>query len=187
MHTPNGRSEVEQMFGHPARANGTLDLGWEHQNITTVAPPAGWRLYYQNDDGTLLSTHGIRMHVLLKDSFQEVMTEIWNYARREVKKAEGFGKTTAEYDDLTRAWLHERRLDEHNGGYNFRPVTGGTGLSLHSYGIAIDWDAKNNPRRNPVTRTLPDWWYEIWKEHGWIDGRHFGTADPMHVQFATGV
>ncbi|PTX98890.1 hypothetical protein DB346_19600 [Verrucomicrobia bacterium LW23] len=64
-------------------------------------------------------------------------------------------------------------------------MRGGRRLSMHSFGIAIDWDANNNPQGNPNS-TLPDFWYEIWAKHGWIDGRHFRTPDPMHVQFAKG-
>lgn len=72
------------------------------------------------------------------------------------------------------------------GAFNFRKITGGSRLSLHAYGIAIDWDPEHNPRQKPLKRTLPDWWYEIWGAHGWSDGRRFPTPDPMHVQFATG-
>ena len=187
MTTPNGRNEVEQTFGNPAEPDGRLDPGWEYANIITVPPPMGWHLYYQKKDSTLLPTSGIRMHKLLQDSFREVLTQIWNHARLEVKNEVGFDKTTAEYDELTRKWLHDRRLDQHNGGYNYRPVTGGSTLSMHAYGIAIDWDALHNPRKNPLTHTLPDWWYQIWRDHGWTDGRHFNTPDPMHVQFAKGV
>ena len=186
MKTPNGRSEVEQLFGHPAAASGDLSPAWEQGNIQLVGPPAGWHLFYQ-DTNTIKPVSGIRMHRLLADSFHEVLTDVWNFARLEVKKSVGFDKTTQFYDEATRAWLHERRLDVHGGGFNFRKVTGGSGLSMHAYGIAIDWDPNHNPRKKPLTRTLPDWWYEIWAQHGWTDGRHFKTPDPMHVQFATGV
>ncbi len=112
------------------------------------------------------------------------MADIWDHARADVKRHRGYDNTTAEYDDLTREWLHEQRLDIHGGGFNFRPITGGRRLSLHAYGIAIDWDPVHNPRGGKDE--LPEWWYEIWHRHGWTDGRHFKTPDPMHVQFATG-
>jgi hypothetical protein len=177
MTTPNGRPEIEAMFGNPANSNGTLNAAWEAVNIQKIAPPDGWRLFYQDDTG-LKPVSGIAMHHLLKDTFVAVMADVWNVAKKQI----GDGAS----DDAIRAWLHERRLDQHSGGFNFRPITGGHKLSLHSYGIAIDWDAGHNPRRTPLTRTLPDWWYDIWKTHGWTDGRHFPTPDPMHVQFATG-
>lgn len=177
MKTPNGRKEITEMFGNPAKANGMLNEAWEAENIRRVPPPNGWQLFYQDDDGPV-KVSGIRIHRLLRDSFIAVLDDVWDFAKNDI----GAGAD----DDKIRAWLHSRRLDLHGGGFNFRKITAGTNLSLHSYGIAIDWDPLHNPRKKPLTRTLPDWWYAIWAKHGWSDGRHFGTPDPMHVQFATG-
>ena len=177
MQTPNGRQEIEAMFGNPANSDGTLNEAWEGANIRKVAPPDGWQLYYQADTG-LIKVSGIRMHRLLAGSFVAVLDEVWDFAKQQLG--------AAATDDQVRAWLHERRLDQHGGGFNFRKITGGSKLSLHSYGISIDWDPEHNPRKKPLTRTLPDWWYDLWKAQGWSDGRHFPTPDPMHVQFATG-
>lgn len=186
MKTPNGSLEVERLFGNPAASSGSVNLAWENDNIKLVLPPQGWTLYYQ-EDHDIVPSRGIRMHKLLEESFQEVMTEIWNHARIEVKKAIGYDHTTSEYDELTRKWLHERHLDIHGGGFNYRKKRSGSHLSMHSYGIAIDWDPLHNPRGHSGEKTLPNWWYEIWHLHGWHDGRHFPTPDPMHVQFASGV
>jgi hypothetical protein len=177
METPNGRKEIEALFGNPANTDGTLNEAWEGENIRKIAPPDGWILYYQADSG-LVQVSGIRLHRLLEDSLLAVLDDIWSHAREQI----GTGAT----DDQIRAWLHQRRLDQHGGGFNFRKITGGTKLSLHSYGIAIDWDPEHNPRKKPLTNTLPNWWYEIWQNHGWSEGRNFPTPDPMHVQFATG-
>lgn len=176
--TPNGRDEIEAMFGNPANNDGTLNEAWEGSNIRKVPPPDGWQLFYQDDKLGIVPVSGIRMHKLLADVFTAGLDEVWQYAVRQI----GGAPSTA----TVRAWLHDRRLDQHGGGFNYRPITGGTKLSLHSYGIAIDWDPDHNPRQKPLTRTLPDWWYDIWTNHGWHDGRKFPTPDPMHVQFATG-
>ena len=177
MKAPHGRIEIEQMFGNPARSDGTPNEEWESENIRNVPPPDGWQLFYQAD-GELVLSSGIRIHKLLDDSFQAILNDIWGAARRRA------GVLAS--NDAIRAWLHERRLDQHGGGFNFRKITGGNELSLHAYGIAIDWDPNNNPRQKPIMRTLPDWWYEIWRVHGWTDGRRFSIPDPMHVQFGTG-
>ena len=177
MTTPNGRPEIEAMFGNPANSDGTLNEAWEATNIRKVAPPDNWQLFYQSDTG-LVPVSGIRMHRLLEDSFIAVLDDIWQSAVEQIG-----GSPT---DDTVRAWLHHRRIDQHGGGFNFRKITGGSSLSLHSYGIAIDWDPEHNPRQKPLKRTLPDWWYDLWKARGWADGRRFPTPDPMHVQFATG-
>ena len=177
MQTPNGTDEIEATFGHPANADGTLDESWEGSNIRKVAPPDGWTLFYQSDNG-LVPVSGIRLHRLLADSFEAVLDEVWAHAAKQIGPAAS--------TDQIRKWLHQRRLDQHGGGFNFRKITGGQRLSLHAYGIAIDWDPEHNPRKKPLTNSLPNWWYDIWANHGWSDGRHFATPDPMHVQFATG-
>ncbi len=179
MNTPNGYNEIRQMFGNPANADGSKNLAWEDANIIKAPAPAGWKLYYQNGPNSILSITGIRMHRLLADSFNVIMQEIWNYAKQQVPQPAT--------DDNIRNWLHQNRLDQTGGGYNFRKSTGDPNkLSLHSYGIAIDWDPEHNPHKKPLTKTLPDWWFGIWAAHGWTNGQHFNTPDPMHVQFATG-
>jgi hypothetical protein len=179
MDTPNGYNEIRQIFGNPANADGSLNHAWEDANIIKVPPPEGWRLYYQNGPASLVPISGIRMHRLLAEVFNIVMQQIWAYTKHQL----GASAT----DNAIRTWLHQNRLDQTGGGYNFRKSTGDPAkLSLHSYGIAIDWDPVHNPHKKPLTKTLPDWWYAIWAQHGWTDGRHFTTPDPMHVQFATG-
>lgn len=175
MDPPDGYDEIIAIFGNPANANGTLDKAWEKKQILLVPPPDGWQLFYQ-DNGKLIR-QSIRIHRLLKESFQAVLRDIWKFARTQLG-----GAAT---DDEIRVWLHTLRVDQHGGGFNFRPKTGNGELSLHAFGIAIDWDPLHNPRRSQQS-TLPEWWYKIWHQHAWKDGRSFPTPDPMHVQFATG-
>lgn len=51
MTTPNGRAEIEAMFGNPANADGTLNEAWESANTRKGAPPDNWQLFYQTDTG----------------------------------------------------------------------------------------------------------------------------------------
>lgn len=176
--TPDGLDEVRATFGNPFLPDGTKDADWEAQNIRRVAPPDGWRLFYQKSATQLVAVSAISMHMLLEDSFVAVMDDLWQQARQQA----GAGAS----DEAVQAWLHQRRLDITGGGYNFRKVRGSSAPSMHAFGIAIDWDPLHNPLQKPLKRTLPDWWYDTWAQHGWSDGRHFKTPDPMHVQFATG-
>ena len=177
LQTPNGRQEIERTFGKPNNSDGTLNEAWESENFRRMEPPTGWQLFYQDDERGLVPVSGIRLHRKLEESFRSVLSAIWDQAAHEI----GGGAS----DEAIRQFLHQRRLDQHSGGFNYRVIHGSGRLSLHSYGIAIDWDADHNPQGH-TSHTLPDWWYEIWRDHGWSDGRHFSTPDPMHVQFATG-
>lgn len=176
---PNGYNEINEQFGNPANNDGSLNQSWMHASIITVAPPKGWQLYYQASAVSLTTIKGISIHSKLKDNFQNILQEIWVKAINQVG-----GNPT---DNAIRDYLHKQRLDVTGGGFNFRPNTSDhTKLSLHCYGIAVDWDPLHNPRQKLMKRTLPDWWYTIWQNNGWSDGRHFNTPDPMHVQFASG-
>lgn len=179
MNTPNGYPEIRQMFGNPANADGTLNHAWYDANIVKTSPPPQWRLFYQDSVNPLVPITGISIHRLLSGSFLTVMQQIWDHAKQQIPGTSS--------DDEIRSWLHQNRLDQTGGGFNFRLIRGSTSkISLHSFGIAVDWDPNHNPRQKLLTRTLPDWWYNIWAQNGWSDGRHFKTPDPMHVQFATG-
>ena len=173
---PNGRAAIKAMFGNPSNHDGTLNAAWEHANIET-AKPSRWKFFYQDDSG-LVPTSGIRMHRLIVPNFNNAMGEIWDYAKMQIG-----GAPT---EDTVRDWLHQRHLDVTGGGFNYRKITAGSELSLHSYGIAIDMDPLHNPRKKPLTKTLPDWWFDIMQKWGFSNGCHFPTPDPMHIQFATG-
>lgn len=173
---PHGRAEILKLFGNPALPSGELDKGWFRENIVVVSPP-GWTLYYQQSETELVKTSGISVHRLVAPSVLDVLQAVLSYASKQ--------------SDTPFDWIHRQRLDVTGGGFHFRPITGGKALSLHSWGIAIDWDPLHNPRGRdrdgkPLPWTLPEWWFELWQAHGWIDGRHFITPDPMHVQRATG-
>jgi hypothetical protein len=96
MDTPNGRAQIEEMFGNPANSDGTLNDAWEGANIRKIAPPDGWHLFYQADTG-LVPVSGIRMHRLLEEVFVGVLDYVWNFAKTQI----GDGAS----DDDIRAWL----------------------------------------------------------------------------------
>jgi D-alanyl-D-alanine carboxypeptidase len=80
--------------------------------------------------------------------------------------------------------LHYNRYD---GSFNYRPMRDGHALSMHSYGVALDWDADENPQHS--TRHLfqsDSLIVTKFKEENWIWGGDWsGTSiDAMHFQAA---
>jgi hypothetical protein len=182
MNTPIGLDGVIAVFGDPRNADGTLNESWEEQNIRRVPPPQQWQLYYQDDHAGLVKVNGIRMHRLVADAFVAVLDDIFEQARAKLSNTKD--------DEKVRQFLHKQRMDQHSGGFSFRSKMGAKGISMHAFGIAIDWDADHNPQEkpgDPLKTTFPDWWFDTWNKHGWTDGRNFRKRDPMHVQFARGV
>lgn len=85
--------------------------------------------------------------------------------------------------------IHKLGLDQFGGCLNVRPMRNGTTLSMHSWGIAIDWDADRNPLRatsktammatQPYARFL-----DLWEAEGFVSLGRERNYDWMHVQAA---
>ncbi|MEI6485687.1 MAG: M15 family metallopeptidase [Sphingomonadales bacterium] len=81
------------------------------------------------------------------------------------------------------------RLDRYGGSYNQRPMRGGTQLSMHSWGIAIDFDPDRNQLRwgrDQAAMAGPDYkaFLDCWAAEGWISLGRERNYDWMHVQAA---
>jgi len=97
-----------------------------------------------------------------------------------------FARTLAHYGlDRIRAL----RLDRFGGCLNQRPMRGGTRPSMHSWGIAIDFDPERNQLRWGRDRAYlarADYkpFLDFWEEEGWISLGRERNFDWMHVQAA---
>ncbi|MBC2776522.1 M15 family metallopeptidase [Parasphingopyxis sp. GrpM-11] len=80
-------------------------------------------------------------------------------------------------------------LDLFAGCLNIRAMRGGKALSMHSWGIAIDFDPEHNPLRwgrDKARMAGPDYapFLDIWESEGWISLGRERNYDWMHVQAA---
>jgi len=85
--------------------------------------------------------------------------------------------------------IRELRLDQWGGCLNVRKMRGGTRYSMHSWGIAIDYDPSNNQLkwgRDRARFAGPDYdaWWQFWEEEGWVSLGRTKNYDWMHVQAA---
>lgn len=92
----------------------------------------------------------------------------------------------AHYGD---AGIRELGLDLFGGSLNVRRMRGGSRYSMHSWGIAIDFDPERNQLRwnKPRARLsrddlIPFW--EAWEAEGWLSLGRARDFDWMHVQAA---
>jgi peptidoglycan hydrolase-like protein with peptidoglycan-binding domain len=90
------------------------------------------------------------------------------------------------YDAAARAALG---LDRWGGCLNVRPMAGGTRLSMHAWGIALDFDPDRNAlRQDRATARLAqadaDLFWRIWEDEGWVSLGRARDFDWMHVQAA---
>ena len=97
-----------------------------------------------------------------------------------------FADIAATYSDKDRRDLG---LDLFGGSLNVRRMRGGSAYSMHSWGIAIDFDPERNQLRwkAPKARlshsdAVPFW--QAWEREGWVSLGRERDFDWMHVQAA---
>lgn len=98
-----------------------------------------------------------------------------------------FNQAVSHYGE---SMFRELRLDLFGGCYNHRKMRGGTALSMHSYGIAVDLDPEWNQLRWGKDRAAfaqpsYDPFWRIVEAHGAISLGRERDYDWMHFQFAT--
>lgn len=97
-----------------------------------------------------------------------------------------FGRIRGLYSDRQ---IKELGLDLFGGSLNVRRMRGGSRYSMHSWGIAIDFDPERNqlswkrPRaRLSLDDAIPFW--QAWEAEGWVSLGRAANFDWMHVQAA---
>jgi len=80
-------------------------------------------------------------------------------------------------------------LDQYSGSLNVRKMRGGNSWSMHSWGIAIDFDAPHNELNWDHTRARfakPEYrrFFDCWYAEGWISLGRERDYDWMHIQAA---
>lgn len=85
--------------------------------------------------------------------------------------------------------ISELGLDLFGGCFNFRKMRNGEKLSMHSWGIALDFHPDQNRLRWGRNQALfaqkeYDMWWECWEDEGWLSLGRMRNFDWMHVQAA---
>ena len=133
------------------------------KNQDSVVLPYPHRLSWQTDK----VINRFDCHIKVKESIARVLTKAFNhYGLSEIKRL---------------------NLDLWGGCFNVRPIRGGTRPSMHSWGIAIDYDPIRNKLkwgRDKAAFAKPEYdkWWELWEEEGWVSLGRQRNFDWMHVQ-----
>lgn len=163
---PNpSRDALRAFYGNPdANADGTADPKWEAANLVRIPTP--YRMVLAWDEDVVLKS--IRCHQKVAPSLTRVLDAI----------ARHYGTQEA---------IEKARMHLFGGAYSFRVIRGGSTLSLHSYGAAIDLDPANNPlglRYDPSQRAgmMPRAVIELFEAEGWLWGGKWSRPDGQHFQ-----
>jgi peptidoglycan hydrolase-like protein with peptidoglycan-binding domain len=97
-----------------------------------------------------------------------------------------FKKIAQRYSEAERKDLG---LDLFGGSLNVRKMRGGSAYSMHSWGIAIDFDPErnqlhwNSEKARLARPDAADFW-KFWEDEGWVSLGRSRNFDWMHVQAA---
>jgi hypothetical protein len=159
-----GIREIPLWPGQAEVRRGTSIFGapGREDNLVNILP--AYPLFYEGQQ-----VRSIRVHRLIATHVQQALREI----------LEHYGN----------AGISRLGLDQYGGSYNYRPASGGNALSMHAWGIALDFAPRSNglhvksPRASLSHPDCSLWW-EIWEQHGAVSLGRERDYDWMHVQFA---
>lgn len=156
-------ASMNAFYGNPdADHNGVVDPAWERANLVSIVPP--YRMVLAWAPAQPLKS--IRIHRKCAESLARILTAI----------AAHYGSQEA---------IEKARLHLYGGAFNFRLKRGGSTLSNHSWGSAIDLDPENNGfgrKWRPRSGMMPEAVIDIFKAEGWGWGGPWSTPDAMHFE-----
>lgn len=131
-------------------------------NLVNIVPP--YPLYYC---GKKVPT--IRVHKLIAEPVKNALADVLAYYGLERIKKLG--------------------LDQYSGSYNYRKTSTGKAMSMHAWGIALDFAAEKNTysmKKPKASLSKPEceMWWKIWEKYGAVSLGRQCNYDWMHVQFA---
>jgi hypothetical protein len=131
--------------------------------LVSVKVPSNYPLYYGNT-----RVKSIRIHKLVADRLEAALNDIINH----------YG------DDIE---IVAPAICKYDGSYNFRNSRNSSSQSVHSWGLALDFDAENNTMKMsaPKARLSQDIYkpfFDIMEYHGFLSLGRRGDYDWMHVQ-----
>lgn len=131
-------------------------------SLVNIVPP--YPLYYC---GKQVKT--IRVHKLIAEPVKNALEDVLAHYGLDRIKALG--------------------LDQYSGSYNYRKSTNGSAMSMHAWGIALDFAAATNAykmKKPQATLSKPECekWWQIWESYGAVSLGRECNYDWMHLQFA---
>lgn len=149
------QSQCDKFYGNPRGKNGHANPKWEAANLVYVKLPIGFGMMYEKTKVTQ-----VRVHKKVADAVKAAFNALWLLS----------GKSAAK--------LKEWGISIFSGAYNFRLMRTSNRLSMHSYGIALDFDGGNRPLGSK--KFFPPEVIKCFTDQGATNLKN----DPMHFQFA---
>jgi hypothetical protein len=157
------QTDCDAYYGNPRGRDGRASGVWERANLTRIAPP-----FAMTFSGKPIKT--ITIHRKCADSLSRVLAAIRDAAAREPRLLDEWGANVF------------------GGAYVYRVMRGGSRLSMHAYGCAIDLDPARNAFHDetPHFALPPAAVVKAFESEGWEWGGRWKdrACDGMHFQAA---
>lgn len=152
---------LDAFYGDPRGRNGEASPSWQALNLVMWRPP--YPLFYSDEKRSPLEH--LRVHKKCVATFDAAFRDV--------------------LATLGLVYIQAHGLDISAGTFCFRTQRGGSRLSVHSWGCAIDIDPANNPfpHRWERGKGMMDLQFAaILRRHGFDWRGDHGDDDPMHFQ-----
>jgi hypothetical protein len=150
---------LNAFYGDPRGSNGEASPIWEADNLRYWEPP--YPLFFSDGKHTPLKR--LRIHKKCVSTFDEAFKEVLHV----------FGID----------YIVKNRLNISGGATCYRLERGGSRLSVHSWGCAIDMDPAHNPfPAHWRTGMIDKGFAAIMQKHGFCWRGEGNDVDPMHFQ-----
>jgi hypothetical protein len=160
------RADAESFYGtHTLGPDGLPTQEWQEDHLILMPVPFPLRLAWQ----PTTTVRRIRCHVKAAISLEHILHAILAHYGGDPEK------------------VRAARMDLFGGCYEFRRARGGSQLSMHAWGAAIDLDPERNELGvpwKPGTGMMPQAVVEIFESAGWTWGGGWKRPDPMHFEAA---
>jgi hypothetical protein len=170
------QSQCDAFYGNPRGKGGTHNATWAKTNLVTVVVPFAMKTAWKNAKGGYDPITRIRIHRKCSDSLARVLADIWTRAGQK--------------QDVIDEW----GMNLFGGSFAFRTMRGGSSLSMHSWGCAIDIDPARNGLGDYTPVLTPSHPVALaFKAEGWVHGADWNgnqkvmderRPDAMHFQAA---
>ena len=174
------QAECDDFYGDP-RGGAGVNRHWEAANLVYVDVP--YLLWYNISPGKHLRVPRVYVHRKVADSLTNVFASVhaaYDHMAREIYP----GETAALIEQAAQQNMDTQGVSDFSGSFVYRAMRNGHSLSMHSYGIALDFDAEHNPFGYPGRFKPTSPLVLAFEAEGWTWGGRWHKPDAMHFQAA---
>jgi hypothetical protein len=174
------QAECDACYGDP-RGGAGVNRHWEAANLVYVDAP--FILWYELNAGKHVRVPRVYVHRKVADSLSRVFASVLA-AYEHMDKASYPDHSGEPLRAGAQHLMDAAGVSDFDGSFCYRIMRGGSHLSMHSYGIALDFNAAHNPFGYHGLFKPSSPLVMAFEAEGWTWGGRWAKPDGMHFQAA---